>query len=250
MRAKFDLDTQELKGYSTLAHGINASGKTHLAGDFLKTEQANGIVRYINVSGEDGALTLKGMGLGGVAETVESYKDMEDALNEYKAANVWAIAIDSLTPLNGWVRVKTFGSDRMPNGADEWTELHRWMNNIIMLAKRSCKMLFCTCPSDRSTDQVTQKVYVTPDLPGKEARSSAGWFDYVGYVSCEATQPGKVKRVFDMSPTPGLTVRQRLPKQILAPITLPDGPGGWAAIKAAIEEGWRIKVQPVAKGAA
>lgn len=205
----------------------------------MKEESANGPVRFINVAGEDGALTGKGMGLGDIAETIDSYKDMEVALDEYRQAKVWAIGIDSLAPLNAWTRVHAFKSDRMPTGADEWTELHRLMNNIMLKIKRSANMVMCTCPSDRSVDQVTQKTYITPDLPGKEARSSAGWFDFVGYISAEPTRPGELKRTFLMTPNGLVTVRQRLPKQIMKEIELPNGPGGWKLIKQQIEAAWR-----------
>lgn len=236
-RALFDLDDQDLKGYNILIHGINASGKTHLIGDFLATEKANGSVRFINVRGEDGMLTLKGMGLGKVGETIGSYDEMEQALDDCRKTGIHACGIDSLAPLNSWARVKSFKTDRMPSSPDEWTELHRLMNNIMFKAKGSVKLLMCSCPSDRSVDQVTQKTYVTPDLPGKEARSSAGWFDFVGYLSAEATTPTTVKRTLLMAPNGTITVRQRLPKQITSAIELPNGLGGWLAVRKAIEAG-------------
>ena len=238
-RTKFNLDTQELNGYATLIHGINAAGKTYFLGDFLKEESAEGVVRFINVAGEDGALTIKGMGLGEIAETIDSYKDFEAAIDEYRAAKVHAIGVDSLTPLIGWVRVHLFKSDRFPNGAEEWSELHRVVNNLMYKLRRSATQIMCTCPSDRSGDQVTQKTYITPDLPGKEARSSAGWFDFVGYLSAEPSGPGKIKRTLLMTPNGQTTVRQRLPKQIASEIVLPDGPGSWKIVKTLIEAGWR-----------
>lgn len=236
-REKFNLDTQELDGYNILIHGINASGKTHLCGDFLLSEKANGAVKYVNVRGEDGALTLKGMGLADVAEHIDSYDSMEECLDDSRKTKVHALAIDSLAPLNSWARVKLFRTDRMPSNSDEWTELHRLMHNIMLKAKKSAKYVMCTCSSDRSVDQVTQKTYVTPDLPGKEARSSAGWFDFVGYLSAEATGPKVIKRTLLMAPNALITVRQRLPKQIMGELMLVEGTGSWNVIKAAIEGG-------------
>lgn len=238
-RTKFNLDAQELNEFSILIHGINASGKTHLLGDFLREEGQYGSVQFINVAGEDGALTIKGMGLGDHAETIDSYKDFEAAIDEYRQAKTHAIGVDSLTPLNKWLRVHLFKSDRFPNGAEEWSELHRLMDNLMYKLKRSAKLIMCTCPSDRSGDQVTQKTYITPDLPGKEARSSAGWFDFVGYISAEPLNATTVKRTLLMTPNGDTTVRQRLPKQITDRIVLPTGPGGWHTIKQAIEAGWK-----------
>lgn len=238
-REKFNLDEQKLDKYNVLIHGINASGKTFLLCDFLKEESKTGVARFINIAGEDGALTGKGMGLGNIGETIDSYKDLNDALDEYQRDNVYALGIDSLAPLNSWIRVHLFKSDRLPNGADEWNELHRLMNNVMYKLKRTASRVMCTCPSDRSGDQVTQKTYITPDLPGKEARSSAGWFDFVGYLSAEPTGPGKVKRTLLMTPNGQTTVRQRLPRQIASEIILPDGLGGWKTIKDKIEEGWK-----------
>lgn len=238
-RVKFNLDEQRLDNQAWLIHGINASGKTFLLCDFLKEESAKGAVRFINVAGEDGALTGKGMGLGNVAETIDTYKDFDAALDEYRKENIHALGVDSLAPLNAWCRVHLFKSDRLPNGADEWNELHRLMNNVMYKLKRTAPMVMCTCPSDRSGDQVTQKTYITPDLPGKEARSSAGWFDFVGYLSAEPIGPGKVKRSLLMTPNGQTTVRQRLPKQISDEIILPNGPGSWKLIKQKVEEGWK-----------
>jgi len=69
-----------------MVHGGRGAGKTHLMGDFLKTESKNGLVRFINVVGEDGGLTLRGMGLGDVGEDIDSLKDFNDALTEYTNA--------------------------------------------------------------------------------------------------------------------------------------------------------------------
>ena len=238
MRHKFNLDDQALDGYSVLVYGINASGKTHLLGDFLRTEQETGPVRFINVAGEDGSLTIKGMGLGEVAETIEGIDDIMGAIKEYKDLKLQACAIDSLGPLSSWLRVKLFGSNRMPGNPDEWTKLHLAMYNLIMELKACAKYIMCASIADRSGDQVTEKSYVTPDLPGRQARISAGWFDFVGYLEA-IPLANKVKRTFNMVPNATFTVRQRLPRQVSSVIELPQGPGGWSTIKAAIEGGWK-----------
>lgn len=235
MREKFNLDVADLSRTSILIHGINAAGKTYLVGDFLSHESKDGPVRFINMVGEDGAMACASFGLGEVGENIDSYDSLEQAFEEYQKEKVRAIGMDSLSWLNSAVRVKAFGSNRMPRNPDEWTELHRLMGNIIQKGRRSAMYFMATCPSDRSVDQVTQKTYITPDLPGKEARSSAGWFDFVGYLKAENIRPGTVTRTFIIAPNELITVRQRLPHQITEDIKLPDGPGGWKVIKDKIE---------------
>src|SRR2546422_4719959 len=84
MRTKLNMDLQTLDSFTMLIHGDRASGKTALAGDMLLYElQKGGDVRFINVKGEDGTLTLRGMGLGDRGETVENYADFNEVLNDY-----------------------------------------------------------------------------------------------------------------------------------------------------------------------
>jgi len=242
MRKKFNLDTQELKGYSILVHGGRGAGKTHLMGDFLKVESVNGPVRFINVVGEDGGLTLKGMGLGDVGEDIDSLKDFTDALLDYEKAKVYAIGVDSIHALSKWIMRKVTGSERLPEikagGGNEWGDYHQTSYNTMMALRRAAKMIMCTCPSDKSVEQLSGKTFVTPDLPGRQAAGSAGWFDFVGYLEATNTASG-VTRSFNMVPNNTIIVRQRLPKQITVAIPLPNGLGGWAAIKGAIDASWK-----------
>ena len=243
LRKRFNLDQSELHGYTMLVHGGRASGKTHLAGDFLRTEAARGPVRFINVEGEDGYLTLRGMGLGEAGETVESYQDFYDAITEYAKAGTHALAVDSLHALSRWVMRKVTGSDRLPEikrESNEWGELHHLMHNLMMMLRRSARYVMCTCPSDRSVEQLSQKTYITPDLPGREAAGSAGWFDFVGYLEAVPMGPGRIQRTLSMTPNANIIVRQRLPKQITAPIVLPEGNGGWKIISDTIEKSWKV----------
>lgn len=240
-RKKFNLDTAELDGYTLLVHGGRASGKTYLVGDFLKTESAFGPVRFLNIVGEDGNLTLRGMGLGDVGEHIESHKDFMDALKEYQEKKVHALGVDSIHALSRWIMQKVTGSDRLPEirtGTNEWGEFHQHSYNTYMAVRRAAKLIMCTCPSDKSVEQLSGKTFVTPDLPGRQAAGSAGWFDFVGYIEATNTASG-VTRTFNMAPNATVIVRQRLPKQISQAIPLPQGPGGWQAIKDAIEKGWK-----------
>lgn len=242
LRKKFNLDTQELDGYSILVHGGRGAGKTHLMGDFLKTESKNGLVKYINIVGEDGGLTLKGMGLGDVGEDIDSLKDFLDVLDECTKTKVYAIGVDSAHALSRWIMRKVTGSDRLPeiksSGPNEWGSYHQDSYNTYMTLRRAAKMIMVSCPSDKSVEQLSGKTYVTPDLPGKQAAGIAGNFDFVGYIEVINSTDG-VTRNFNMTPNNTIIVRQRLPKQVTSAIKLPNGHGGWTAIKGAIEAGWR-----------
>lgn len=241
MRHKFNLDKAELDGYTILVHGGRAAGKTHLVGDFLRTESKIGTVRFLNIVGEDGNLTLRGMGLGDVGEHIESYQDFQDALKEYQALKLHALGVDSIHALSKWIMKKVTGSDRLPEirkESNEWGELHHLSYNTYTALRRSARMVMCTCPSDKSVEQLSGKTFVTPDLPGRQAAGSAGWFDFVGYLEATAI-PGGVQRTFLMTPNSTVIVRQRLPRQITEAIKLPDGYGAWQTIKTAIEKGWQ-----------
>lgn len=244
MRKKFNLDQSELDGYMTLIHGGRAAGKTYLAGDFLREESLYGPVRFINVAGEDGQLTLRGMGLGDIGETVESYDDFLAAIKEYKEQNVHAIAVDTIHALSRWIMQKVTGSDRLPEvrrggERNEWGELHHLSYNLHMILRRSAKMVMCTCPSDKSVEQLSGKTFITPDLPGRQAAGCAGWYRFVGYLDVTNLSPTIVQRQLIMTPNGSVIVRQSLPKQITEPIKLPNGPGGWKVIKQAIENSWK-----------
>lgn len=240
-RQKFNLDNIELDGYTILVHGGRAAGKTYLVGDFLRTESKTGPVRFINIAGEDGQLTLRGMGLGEVGETIDSYDDFVAALKEFSSLKLQALGVDSAHALSKWIMKKVTGSDRLPEirkESNEWGELHHLSSNLYMQLRRAAKFVMCTCPSDKSVEQLSGKTYITPDLPGRQAAGSAGWFDFVGIIEATASASG-VMRTFNMTPNNTVIVRQRLPKQITAPIQLPEGPGGWQRIKEAIEKGWK-----------
>ena len=236
-RKKFNLDSQALDGFTMMVHGGRAAGKTHLMGDFLAHEKAKGHIRFINVLGEDGTLTISGMGLGAIAETVESYEDFLAACKEYQDSGVHAVALDSLSVLGRWVCKKVLGgADRAPRiskEGNEWGDFHREMDIAMLRLRQAARYVLCACPSDKSADQLTGITYISPDLPGRQAVGSAGWFDFVGFLKADVVGPKKIERKLVIAPNSTIVVRQRLPKQIVEDIVLPDGPGGWAKIKQA-----------------
>lgn len=256
MRKRFNLDLIDplSTGFSIMAHGGRAAGKTHLLGDMLRTEMAEGPVWFVNIGGEDNFLTLKGMGLGDVGETLETYEDvvsfMKDREAQLKEGKKYqAIGFDSVQALSKVTMISIVGSsERLPkivkssagsDGKNEWGDYHLRMDNMVAQARRMAKYVFFTCPSDLSIDQLTGITYITPDLPGRQARGSAGWFNFVGYISV-SLEPGNpvpvTSRVFMITPNAKVTVRQTLVREITKDIPIPKDKGGWTAIKSAIVE--------------
>ena len=240
-RKKFNLDTAELDGYTIHVHGGYGVGKTHLMGDFLRTEAKAGPVRFLNIIGEDGNLTIKGMGLGDIGEHVEDYATFVEILKEFTALKLQALGIDSSNALAALLMRKVVGSDRLPEikqGSNEWGEFHHLSRNVYTGIRRAAKYVMVTCPSDKSTDQLTGKLSITPDLPGRQAAGSAGWFDFQGMLEVMNGASG-ASRTFNLVPNNNAVVRQRLPKQINELIKIPNGQGGWQAIKDSIDKGWK-----------
>jgi len=237
MRTKFNLDLQMTDSLTILIHGIRASGKSHLIGDLLATEKEAGKVCYVNMIGEDGSSSAKSFNLGEIGENHESYDDFKAFCKEYAGKKLQAMGLDSLSVLGRWVMRAIVGGDRLPRiskDSNEWGEFHREMDNAMVLLRNTAKFVMAVCPSDRSVDNVTQRTYITPDLSGRQAVGSAGWFDFVGYLSAEVLSPGEVTRKLIVAPNGSIVTRQRLAKQITTDIVLPNGRGSWAKIKKTI----------------
>lgn len=246
MRRPIDLDLKTLDdGFATLFHGIVNSGKTHLLGDALKHESQFGPIRYINVKGEDGQMSLASFGLGqGVGETVETTKDMDDVLRDYAKLGLQALALDSLKPLGTMLLFGIVGEDRLPDTALDgekskayWGRARVAMETVLKKLRGLAKYLICVCPSDKSEDIVSKSKSVTPDLFGKLAFGCAGSFDFVGFVEARVVGPGRLRRTISLAPSAEVLTRQRLPRPVLKPIIIPDGSGGWAAYKSALQDG-------------
>ena len=174
LRNMLNLDKQELDSLTLLVHGGYATGKTHLLGDALCEEAKNGPVFFLNVKGEDGTMTLRGQGLGSNAATVETVKDYEAALEILHRHKLQALALDSLKALN-----KLIMGDTMPEKSD-YIPIHWTMERLVKSLRACAKYVICSCPSDRSVNQLDGSVWITPDLPGREAMGVAGWFNFVG----------------------------------------------------------------------
>ena len=238
-RLKFNLDLLMVDSFTMLVHGIRASGKTHLIGDMLSVEGKVGKTCFINMAGEDGAASAKSFKLGDVGETHESYADFQSFCKDYAGKKLQAVGLDSLSVLGRWVMRATVGSDRLPRvtkESNEWGEFHREMDNAMALLRNTAKYVVAVCPSDRSVDAVTQRTYISPDLSGRQAVGSAGWFDFVGYLQADIESPTTVARKFVIAPNSTIVVRQRLSHAITSDLKLPEGVGSWSLIKNTILE--------------
>jgi hypothetical protein len=238
-RLKFNLDLLMVDSFTMLVHGIRAAGKTHLIGDMLSVEQQTGKTCFINMAGEDGAASAKSFKLGDIGETHESYADFQAFCKEYAGKKLQAVGLDSLSVLGRWVMRATVGSDRLPRvtkESNEWGEFHREMDNAMALLRNTARYVLAVCPSDRSVDAVTQRTYISPDLSGRQAVGSAGWFDFVGYIQADVESASKVSRKFVIAPNSTIVVRQRLSRAITSDLKLPDGAGSWSLIKNTIQE--------------
>ena len=228
MRKSFNLDKKVLDSATFLIHGVYGAGKTHLLGDFLSNESKLGPVKFINVRGEDGMLSLAGAGLGDKGETVETVKDLEEVLEELRGGGYRAVGIDSFKALCRVVMEEVNGG-RMPEKSD-YIPVHWVMERLAKRLRGVATYVMAVCPSDKSVDHVTGRTAVTPDLPGREAWGSAGWFDFVGYLTAEVVGLSLVKRELTFAPALNVVTRARLPKQLIQTIPVPNNGGGWVNI--------------------
>lgn len=236
MRQRLNLDMTSLDRLMMLIHGDYGSGKTHLIGDMLAAEAARGPVAFLNTKGEDGYMSLAAAHLGEIGESVETVADFRAALGDLRKLKLRAVAVDSLKYL---CRIVTKGEvgDRIPR-KDDWGPVHFQMESLVTELRSVAPVVVCVCPSDKSVNQLTGETKITPDLPGREAAGSAGWFDFVGYMQADTRGPSDVSRTITFTPSTSIITRQRLPVPILEVLQIPAGAGGWRTIIAALERGF------------
>lgn len=233
MRHKFNLDIATLDRFTMLLHGNYSSGKTHLLGDMLKHEAQSGPVRFLNVAGEDGYLSVANSGLGEIGETVDTLADFKAALADYAKMGLAALAIDGGKPFGKMV-IKAVCGDRLPSvggASQDWGKIHGEFEALVATFRDVAPIVVMAASSDRSLDQVTGQTSLTPDFPGRQAAGSGGQFDFVFLLKAEALSPTRVKRTVLMQPVNNTVIRSRLPKALPAELEIPDGPGGWKKIK-------------------
>lgn len=235
MRRPFDLDKQRLESFNLLIYGVPNTGKTYFLGDALREEAKIGPVKFLNVAGEDGALSLVGMGLGDIGENIETAQDLKDFVIQYTKAPLQALGVDSLLALSTKVIQARVG-DRLPSlkgEGNEWGDVH-WAMAALVASLRGCaKYVICTCPADRESDPIKGTKYIAPMLPGRQAREILGRFDFVGYMAATVLNK-KARWTLSFAPTEEVATRQRVPTPLLNEIVIPQGGGGWLAFKTAV----------------
>jgi hypothetical protein len=232
VREKLKLDLDSLDRFTMLIHGDYGAGKTYLVGDFLAEESKEGPVYYINIKGEDGYLSLRAFGSSLEGETVETVGDLRAVLAELRGRNLRALGIDSLRVLYRVVSRHRVG-ERQPV-KDDFSGIHWEGENLVAELRSVAPRVLCVCPSDKSVHHLSGRTTITPDVPGRAASGCAGWFDFVGYLRAD-TVGREVRRRVTFAPSGDVITRLRLPRPIVDDIILPEGPGGWLAIRNALE---------------
>ena len=231
-------------------HGVYGSGKTHFLGEALKVEKERGPVIYANVVGEDGQ--------GSASEFANIPKEYRIDLNKYEAGLELAdyakhvkaqlVCIDSLPLLYELAVKKKTGGKRPPlmtKETNEWTEIHILMESLMTPLRRCAKYVVFASPSDLGIDLVKDgettikntKSMVVPDMRGKYATACTKWFDLLAYLKADLKQ-GNMIRELHVAKSDRWLTRQRLPREITAPIAIPQGGGGWESLMKAIHESY------------
>jgi len=246
-RLRFNLDQRELKRTTVLVHGNWASGKTHLVGDFLRAEQSEGPVAFLDIVGEEGTDSCADMGLGENGYTIDSIKVLHQLLDWFKGnGGLRAVGLDSLKALVELVMVHVLGKSRYESAKvdiepGEWGDIHRAMRQMVLKFRTVAPWTMMVSTSDISVDMVTKEGilgggikgkggFIGPDLPGKQANGCAAWFNLVGFLRAEV-ESKRVSRTLMVTPSNKILTRQRLPRPILEDIKIPEGKGGWLSIK-------------------
>jgi len=237
VRRLINLDTTILEHPSLLFHGLFGTGKTYILGDVLRSEAANGPVRFINIKGEDGYLTLAHMGLGEVGEEVENLTDLEAVIADYAKLGLRALGVDGLPHMSRLVIESVCGPDGVPRISKEqndWVSIHRRFEGLIRKLRWIAPVFVATSSTDRSMNQIDQEIWLTPDLAGKQATGIGGMFDFVFLCKTRQTSPGVTQRYL-YTVASNTVVRARLPRALPPQIVMPQGPGGWEILKRAME---------------
>jgi hypothetical protein len=236
----FDLDVRDLHRLAVLGFGPYNSGKTYLMGDFLAEQKKVGEVAFIDIKGEEGSLSVADFKLGKCGYRVEKLTELKALFAHLKTRNLAGVGLDSLQALIAIINRSLFQSDIYPDEPAKWNEFHSTLRATVAEFKTVAPWVFATCSAAMETDPMHQELtgqpikFVAPDLPGKQARFIIGCFDMAGYLSVKR-KGNKTTRHFVLDAPDKLLVRQRLPRPITERIVLPEGPGGWLAIRSKIE---------------
>jgi len=245
-----NLSLRSLDTFALLLHSGPGAGKTHFMGDACFYEQQNGPVGYVNIKGQEGWLSLAEYEFGEQmhAETVETLDDFMECMADFQSMGMACNTVDSLRDLLRLCVINTTGTDRPPkvggNNNNEYSQIYFDFERAIRVMKDSARRVITCSTSDRSTDQLTGKVNIVPDLPGRQGNGIAALFDFVGYMHA-STNLGMSKRnlsfqtmTVSVSKTDEISIltRQRLARAITKDIVIPNGKGGWEAMLTVFQE--------------
>lgn len=243
-RKKLNLDLADLNRLGVLIHGAYGSGKTHFEGDFLRWAINQGKkARFINIIGEDGYLSLAGMGLGELGEAVETEADFNEAVTAAAKDKVDALAVDSLPAFANLVLRGFFsGQLRYPDASVDgerarmlWGQLKMRTMGAVLRTREACPYVLWVSAHDKGEDPIEGGKQITPDMVGKQALGCIGWFDLVAHLRAQTMGPGKVRRWLEIAPSEKVATRQRLPSVLTEDIPIPEGGGGWHNLFAAMQ---------------
>lgn len=255
MRQALNLSLGQRDNVTFLLHGNYGTGKTFLLGDMLQTEGQNGPVRYLNIKGEDGYDSVKGLGLETLnetfppvvlepptkeppkprfmADTVETLADYKEVIKEYRGVKgLRAVGIDGGPMLYNLLIRDLFG-DAMPEKF-EWGKVRFHGTNLFTELHYLAPIVMMTSSSDRSSDPTSANPLAnqltTPNFYGWMSTGIAGLFSFVFVMKSRVIGVGKIQRVLLTAPLEGVVVRYRTPKPLPAEIDIPEGPGGWKKV--------------------
>ena len=247
----FNLNLSTLERFSVLLQGIPNSGKTFMGGDMLKYEGQYGPTCFINVKGEDGWASIAGMELGNIGYTVENEAQVAEMAAEMIRNKIHAAVLDGARPLFNSIIIGILQADkpdqrRLPDSKLDgdrsksyWSQARFRMEENIKLLKSACKIFMASSVSAQDVHEITGEKQIAPDIYGKTGSGLVGLFDFAGYMTWSLQGPGRVRREVSFQTRSDVQTRQRLASEIKENIVLPDGPGGWALVKAAFQKGLR-----------
>ena len=232
--------------FNFCGYGHLTSGKTHMMADAAKYYMEQGLrVLYVVTPGEDPHTTLMRFGLGEIICTVEKIEEYETLMNRAKG-NIDVVILDSIKGVQRMVLDKLVGKNKYPKVTktdNDWPQVHDAFIAAMGLWKDVCDISLSIVPADRSTDRfdspdATKPNLICCDLAGKMAADIRSIMSYMAYIESELDEEEKVfHRTISFVPSRRiLTLARGLIRQMVEPIVLPDGEGGWATMLAAIEE--------------
>ena len=231
MRRQFNTDSLEHTSRSFLLHGEPGAGKTWLLGSAMAAYKPRSYI--LNFPGEDGLLTLQGLGLPG--EDVETLEDWNAFLADIrigKLKDTMAVGLDGLPQFYQSVIIPSLVKTEFAEPSD-YGRIHSRFESQIKAIKRAVPLLFCTARSDRSMDQVRQEAFITPDLPGRMAVGVAGIMDYVFYIEADAVAGRVRRRLYTVAPANRRVItRYRTPRPLQPVYEDPT----WTTLSRALQE--------------